>query len=200
MSVIRYSKVIAFSSIFGALALLISISGLSTILFYPPAPFLKFDISEIIDLLSLFIGGYVIGLVTTLIHMIGLFFMGIDVPIGPPLKFLAVASMFPGFFLGEWIGKKYNLSGYKSWLVSVFIAVNLRLIIMSIANIVILTMIAPQYLAFFMPFDSGSSNPIFQALLTALVIIGSYNVIHAIFTISLSTGIYDIIKRYIEIA
>jgi hypothetical protein len=132
--------------------------------------------------------------------MIGLFFMGIDVPIGPPLKFLAVLSMFPGFYLGESIGRKYNLSSYKSWVISLFIAVNLRWIIMSIANIIIITMVAPQYLTFFMPQDAGSLNPVLQALITALIIIGSYNVIHAIFTISITTGVYDVIKRYIKIA
>jgi riboflavin transporter FmnP len=199
MSAIRYSKIIAFSSIFGALAFLISISGLSTVFFYPPAPFLKFDVSEIIDLLALFIGGYVIGVMTSLIHMIGLFFMGANVPLGPSLKFLAVVSMFPGFYIGELLGRKYNLSKFYSWLISLFTATISRLIVMSIANIIVLTVIAPEFLTFFMVTNSGS-NPVLQALITALIVIGSYNVIHAIFTILLATGIYDVVKRHIKIA
>lgn len=203
MSKIRYSKVISFSSVFGALALMFSISGLSTVFFYPPAPFLKFDISEVIDVLAFFLGGYAIGLTTTFIHMLGLFFMGVDVPIGPPLKFLAIVSMFPGFYLGRLIGRKYGMSLRKADLIGFFVAVNLRWIVMSLANVIILLYVAPQYLMFFMPRDAQGAietpDIVLQALFIAIGIIASYNVIHAIFTILISAAIYGIVRRYIKV-
>ena len=204
-----YSKVIAFSSIFGALALMISLSGLATVFSYPLAPFLKFDISEVVDVVALFLGGYLVGFITTFIHMLGLFVMGVDVPIGPPLKFLAIISMFPGFYIGKILRNKMGTSAYKSNLVGYFMAVNFRWIVMTIVNAVVLLYLVPYYLTFFIPQSSGNISDInvflankelvFKALMTALGIIASYNVFHGIFTIVVSVAIYNIIKRTLNI-
>jgi len=203
---LRYSRIVAYSSIFGALALLLSLSGLLTIISYPLAPFLKFDVSEVVDLLALYIGGYIISIITIFIHATGLIFATGDV-LGPLMKFIAVLSMVPGIYLGRFIGGKLSLSSFKGELIGFILAINFRWIIMTIVNLFVLTYIAPGYLIFFMPKGSIATNsssdlilkgPImYQALITALGIIASYNVIHGIFTIVLTYSIYKVIKKYI---
>jgi len=204
---IRYSRVIAYSSIFGSLALLLSLSGLLTIISYPLAPFLKFDVSEVIDLLALYIGGYIISIITIFIHATGLIFATGDV-LGPLMKFIAVLSMVPGIYLGRIIGGKLSLSRFKGELIGFILAINFRWIIMTIVNLFVLTYIAPGYLIFFMPKSSIPTNSsgdlilkgpvMYQALITALGIIASYNVVHGIFTIVLAYSIYKVVKKYIN--
>ncbi len=175
----RESIKISYIAVFSGLALLTSISGLSSIFIYPPVPYLKFDPAEIFDMMAYFIGGFEIAILTTLIHFIGLTLLGGDI-IGPGMKFLAVLSMLSGFHLAERLGATYII---KFGVSTVF-----RVFIMSLANIYVLVIMAPGFLEVFKIYNTLFFIELdgLGLLAIALILTGVYNVLHNIFTIATS--------------
>ena len=191
-----YSKKIAITSIFGALALGISLStkGIP----YPIAPFLKIDFSEIVDLIAFLIGGELVGILTVTLHFLGLM-VNAEFIIGPPMKYIAVLSMFLGLYLS-----KLLLGEYIDWdsgkiAISMAIASITRSVIMILVNIVIILYVAPEFYGFF-EYQLSSLGFLevnfLNVILYMSVIIGSYNVIQTIFTIFLGETVFKTAKRY----
>lgn len=184
----RITIKISYIAIFSGLALLTSLSGLSNMLIYPPAPYLKFDPAEIFDMMAYFIGGFEIALMTSLIHFIGLSLLGGDL-LGPSMKFLAVVSMLIGFHVGVKIGGKY--------MVQLGISTFTRVLVMSLANIYVLVILAPGFLEVF-----NIYNKLFlidlsglELLMIALILTGAYNIIHNIFSVNIAKILVQYIKQ-----
>jgi riboflavin transporter FmnP len=91
------SVVAAYVVVFSALALVLTFSKAE--IPYPPLPYLKFDFAEIPIMMALLIGGLVPGLATAVIHWMGLS-LARGWVLGPLMKFLAVAPMVAGFWIG----------------------------------------------------------------------------------------------------
>ncbi len=171
----RRSKYIALTSVFGGLAILTSISGLSRVLVYPLVPYLKFDPAEIFIVIAYLIGGLHVGLTTSFIHLAGLMLLA-DEPIGPVMKFLAVASML----LGLEISGRLGLDRLKRYLLTT----GLRVSAMTLVNAVVLYFLFPGFLEFFNGYVSSLGlEGAFAALFLALILTGIYNAIHTVFTL-----------------
>lgn len=97
MSGYTKSVVAAYVIVFSALALVLTFSKAE--IPYPLLPYLKFDFAEIPIMMALLIGGLVPGLATAVIHWIGLS-LARGWILGALMKFLAVAPMVVGFWLG----------------------------------------------------------------------------------------------------
>ncbi len=103
MSEYAKSVVVAYVIVFSALALVLTFSKAE--IPYPLMPYLKFDFAEIPIMLALLLVGLVPGLITEVIHWIGLSIARGWV-LGPLMKILAVVPMIFGFWLGIRIHKR----------------------------------------------------------------------------------------------
>lgn len=184
----RDSIKISYIAILGGLALLTSLSGLSRLFIYPPVPYLKFDPAEIFDMIAYLLGGLEIALLTSIIHFIGLSILGGDI-LGPGMKFIAIVSMIIGFHIGGMISDRF--------IVKLFISILVRVVATSVANIYVLTVLAPGFLEVF-----NIYNKLFfidlsgiGLLLIALILTGVYNVIHNIFSIGVAETVFRQVKR-----
>src|SRR6266571_5025261 len=108
---LRPTAVLAGSATFGALASLITLAAPPAL--QPPFPilfYLKFDVSEVVDLSSFMIFGPTAGLLTALIHatILGTVAGGAGSGpfFGPSLKFLGVLSTYIGLVLAPRFGKQ----------------------------------------------------------------------------------------------
>ncbi len=184
----RVSIRISYIAIFSGLALLMSLSGISKLLIYPPVPYLKFDPAEIFDMMAYFIGGLEVALITTFIHFIGLALIGGDI-IGPGMKLLAVLSMILGYHLGVKISDKY--------IVHLGLSTITRVFIMSLANIYVLVILAPGFLEIFTIYNTlfFISLSGLELLMIALILTGVYNVIHNIFSIGIAKTLAQYTKN-----
>lgn len=196
----RYSLRIALSSVLGATAILISLSfhGIP----YPIAPFLKIDFSEIIDLLALFIGGWWVGLTVATIHFLGLM-VNTEYIIGPPMKYIAVLSMYLGIYIVLRLFKKNGGElDTKAFIASALSSSAVRAIIMILVNILVLLYIAPEFYIFFekqLLMLTGIEPSTLDVFIYISLIIGSYNVIQTIFAIIPAYILYNVIKRHITL-
>ena len=194
----RYTLKIAYISIFGALALLISLSKLE--IPYPIAPFLKIDFSEIVDLLAFFLGGEYVGILTATIHFLGLM-VNAEFLIGPPMKYIAVLSMFLGIFISEKIFGKYDKWKKKEFGVATTLSSLLRAFIMIGVNLIIILWIAPEFYDFFsyQLTSLGYANVTFlDVFIYMSLIVGSYNIIQNIVTFIVGQSTYWAARRYIH--
>lgn len=178
----RVSIKVSYIAIFGGLALLTSLSGLSRLFIYPPVPYLKFDPAEIFDVMAYLIGGLEIALLTTIIHFIGLSILGGDI-LGPGMKFIAIVSMIIGFHIGGMISDRL--------IVKLVTSIITRIIVTSIANIYVLTIVAPGFLEIFNVYNTLFFINLsgIEILLIALILTGVYNVIHNIFSIVVAEAV-----------
>ncbi len=196
----RYSLKIALSSVLGAAAIMISISfhGVP----YPIAPFLKIDFSEIIDLVALFAGGWWVGLAVATIHFLGLM-INTEFIIGPPLKYLAVLSMYLGILICNKILRiQLNINGVKN-LVAVLISSSfIRALAMIMINILVLLYVAPEFYIFFknqLASLTGVDPGEMDVFIYVGYIIGSYNIVQTLLAIIPAYIVMNIINRHLGI-
>ena len=192
----RYSKKIALTSVFGALALAVSLatSGIP----YPIAPFLKIDFSEIIDLLALLIGGEFVGLLTVTLHFLGLM-VNAEFVIGPPMKYIAVLSMFLGLYISKMLFGDYWNWDRNATIAAIVISSLIRSVVMILVNIIVILYIVPEFYGFF-EYQLGTIGFLEVNFLNVIIymslIIGSYNVVQSVFAITVGEAIFNAVKRY----
>jgi riboflavin transporter FmnP len=90
------------TAVFAALAVILTVVSQSFGLNFPLLPYLQFDLGEIAILLAFFIFGPVPAVVSSFAEFSVLWVVGQSVPIGPPLKLIAILSSL----LGLWVGVK----------------------------------------------------------------------------------------------
>lgn len=137
------SITIAYVIVFSALAIILTFSRAEVP--YPLLPYLKFDFAEVPVMLALLLGGLTPGLVTGVIHWIGLSIARGWV-LGPLMKFLAVVPMVFGFWLGMkiWRGKR----AMKVIVVALLAGIVLRIVVCAVTNTVVFLFVAPEFLKF----------------------------------------------------
>jgi riboflavin transporter FmnP len=133
--------------VFSGLAIILT--SIKAELPFPFLPYLKFDSAEIPVMVVLLLFGPVPSLITETVHWITLTLTRGDF-LGPFLKFLAVVPMIFGFWIGIEVYKRMSRgSGYNTpaalglGLVS---GIVFRVIVTTLANIVVLLFVAPGYL------------------------------------------------------
>lgn len=178
------SLLIAVAAVFGGLASVIAMLKLSFP--FPLLPFLKFDLAELPVVFSFLAFGPLLGLVTCVVYWLVLTMVTVGEwlwPIGPFMKFLAVASML----LGVWLGSKLFIKSerYGSGLLLLrmgVLAAITRMIAMSVMNYIILVVIVPESLTFVNSLLSKtlglSLGSEFELILLIMALISIFNVAH----------------------
>src|SRR5467141_2854570 len=188
---LRPTAVLAGSATFGALALLITLAAPPAL--QPPFPilfYLKFDVSEVVDLSSFMIFGPTAGLLTALIHVTILGTVaggaGSGPFFGPSLKFLGVLSTYLGLLLASRIGKQSLL---RTSLTMTSLALITRVSVMTVANYFYIVYLAQtifgiDYTGFaqFVLSQSGINLTCSGLVLYILGLTAIYNAIHVVFS------------------
>ncbi|MEM1775671.1 MAG: hypothetical protein QW079_01920, partial [Nitrososphaerota archaeon] len=104
----RNTVIISVSTIFGALSAILAMLPLSFP--FPLVPYLKFDIAEMPVYVAFLSFGPIPGFTSALTYWFVLNMFGEWAPIGPLMKFIAVASTLSGFMLGSRIlSKRFSM-------------------------------------------------------------------------------------------
>ena len=201
---LRPTAVLAGSATFGALASLITLAAPPAL--QPPFPilfYLKFDVSEVVDLSSLMIFGPTAGLLTALIHatILGTVAGGAGSGpfFGPSLKFLGVLSTYLGLLLASKIGKQ---SLMRTTLTMTSLALITRVTLMTVANyfyIVFLaqTVFGVDYTGFaqFVLSQSGVNLTGSGLIIYILGLTAIYNAVHVVFSVVVSLLLVNALMR-----
>ncbi len=179
MSIMKTRK-IADIALFAGLSVAITILGIE--IPYPILPYLKFDIAEIPIVILFFLEGFLASFVAETLHWIMLSISRGWV-LGPFMKFISIVSMLTGFWISAKFYKKIssNFKLEKIFLICLTGGITVRVIVTSIANIIVLLIIAPQFLHFAgillsnLGFSTSSSNAI---LILTLIFTALFNILH----------------------
>jgi riboflavin transporter FmnP len=174
--------------VFAALAAVLTIAKAAVQ--YPPIPYLQIDFAEIPIMISFFLFGPVVAVLTEVIHWLFLNVTGSDAPLGPAVKIMAVLSTLLGFWLGGQMYSRLGRGGTAVALSIMFaIGMLLRVSVMTAVNYVVLVYIGPMffganYLAFAKSVLQAALGWEFStdaaALFWVLLFTGLYNVINLI--------------------
>jgi len=176
----RKSVIIANVIIFSAFAVMLT--SLPAEIPYPLLPYLKFDLAEIPVMIVLLIFGPLPSLVTEVVHWIGLTITRGWI-LGPLLKFVAVVPMIVGFWLGVILYRKFSSGNSTtiSFIIGNIVGIVLRVIVTSIANILVLLAVAPEWLEY-AGFALNSvgivTTSVFEVLMWTLLLTAIFNTLH----------------------
>jgi len=179
----------AYIVVFSALAIALTFSRAE--IPYPLLPYLKFDFAEVPVVIALMLGGLIPGLVTEVIHWIGLS-LARGWVLGPLMKFLAVIPMVVGFWLGMRIHERRWT--VKSMVTSMLLGIVFRAAVCSVLSVAVLLFVAPEFLQF----SEYSLKAVginvastYDVLFWTLTLNGIFNALHVI----ISTGIAIMLFR-----
>lgn len=192
---LRPTAVLAGSATFGALASLITLAAPPAL--QPPFPilfYLKFDVSEVVDLSSFMIFGPTAGLLTALIHVTILGTVaggaGSGPFFGPSLKFVGILSTYVGLFLASRIGKQSLL---RTGLTMTSLALVSRVALTTVANYFYIVYLAKtifgiDYTGFaqFVLSQSGINLTGSGLIIYILGLTAIYNAVHVVFSVVVS--------------
>ncbi len=127
---------VAGSAVFSALAIVLSAASQALGLNVPLIPYLQFDVGEVAIVLAFFIFGPVPALVSSFVEFAGLLVYGQNLPVGPPLKLIAMVSTVAGLWIGTRIAARregVTLLGLTGWTAAMGSAV--RAAVMTVPNL-----------------------------------------------------------------
>ncbi|KYH38903.1 MAG: hypothetical protein AYL28_002110 [Candidatus Bathyarchaeota archaeon B23] len=179
----RRTAEIAATTVFSAMAVALTLAKLTVP--YPLLPYLKFDLSEVPVTVALFLLGPPPGLLSTVIYWLVLTLRAGDV-LGPAMKFAAVASMMVGFALGAFLCRRLGRGRTAMIIVGLLLGAVARVLVMSLLNFVILTLVAPHYLEFATPLLASLGLPVgtrLGALLWIIILTAIYNLLHTLLAV-----------------
>ncbi len=176
----RTSLIIAVSTVFGALSAVIGMMPLS--FSFPLIPYLKFDIAEI-PVVTAFLGfGPIPGFISALTYWFVLNIFGEWAPLGPAMKFTAVASTL----IGLWISYKL-VSRFRIPYFTIFVFSSLtRILATSISNYLVLVVVAPFFLEYAVKFLSLALGLEIEAGVGGLLIVLAFTAIYNLMHVALS--------------
>jgi len=152
---------------------------------FPPIPFLRFDPAEIPVFAALIGFGPYSAWTAAIVYYFVLLAVGEFTPIGPSMKFLAVASAMIGFWM---MSRMFAGKGIRTLLFSGLMAATvLRVFVMTAANYVVLAILFPEFLQFatntLSMFLGSPLQPNQEGLFFVLAFTAIYNILHMPFTI-----------------
>ena len=109
---------IAGGAVFSALAIVLAGASQALGLNFPLIPYLQFDLGEVAIILAFFLFGPAPALVSSFVEFMGLEAFGQNLPVGPPLKLVALVSTVAGLWAGAKIagrGGGTSLSNLTGW-------------------------------------------------------------------------------------
>lgn len=195
------SLLVAVAAVFGGLSSVIAMLRLSFP--FPLLPYLRFDLAELPVVFSFLAFGPLLGLVTSVVYWLVLTVVTTGEwlwPIGPFMKFLAVASMLAGLWLGSRTSTKSKRYGLGLLLLRMgLLATIIRIIVMSVINYVILVVVVPESLIFVnyllsttLGLSLGSG---LELILLVMVLTSIFNIAHTALSLVPSAIIVQRIER-----
>ena len=178
----------AYIVVFSALAIVLTFAKVEVA--YPLLPYLKFDFAEVPVVIALMLGGLVPGLVTDVIHWVGLS-LARGWVLGPLMKFLAVIPMVVGFWLGMRIHERRW--SVKSIVTSIMFGTAFRVAVCSVLNVAVLLFIAPEFLQFSeyslkaLGINVASTHDV---ILWTLTLNGIFNAVHVILSTAIAIMLF----------
>ena len=172
------TRSIALSAVFSALAVMLTMTNLT--IPFPLLPYLKFDFSEIPVTITFFLVGPQYSLLSTAIYWVVLTIKDGDI-LGPAMKGASVASMIIGFWIASRVTKGKNKSLSTMITSGMAIGAILRILVMSVFNYVVFTVIAPFWLDYAAGLVAALGLPTTthsQTIMYALLLTGIYNLLH----------------------
>ena len=109
---------IAGGAVFSALAIVLAGASQALGLNFPLIPYLQFDLGEVAIILAFFLFGPAPALVSSFVEFMGLEAFGQNLPVGPPLKLVALVSTVAGLWAGAKIagrGGGTSLANLTGW-------------------------------------------------------------------------------------
>ena len=131
------SKMIAATGLFAALSIILTSISQFPILSFPIIPYLQFDLGEVAIVLALLLFGPVPATASAFVEFITLMGFGVNAPIGPILKRIAILSSIAGLWFGiKLASKSSRLLPKRSLLLgsSLGFGVFARVAILTVAN------------------------------------------------------------------
>ena len=178
------TRAISLSAVFSALSVVLTMAKLT--IPFPLLPYLEFDFSEIPITSVVFLIGPEYAMLSAAIYWIVLTIRAGDL-LGPAMKFAAVASMIIGFWLVSKITNGKTQKSLQSAVTSgLVLGVVIRVLVMSVFNYVVLTVIAPfwlDYAAGFVAVLGLPTTSALQTILWVLVLTGIYNLLHTVLSV-----------------
>ncbi|MDG6900353.1 MAG: hypothetical protein JRM80_00120 [Nitrososphaerota archaeon] len=183
---------IAGSAVFSALAIVLAGASQALGLNFPLIPYLQFDVGEVAIILAFFLFGPIPALVSSLVEFAGLEVFGQNLPVGPPLKLIALVSTVAGLWIGAKIagrGGGTSLSTLTGWTAAMGSVV--RAAVMTVPNLYLIIYLygfaaIEGYLA--APFSViGITLTDSNALLLILGFTALFNVIQLVIVMAISS-------------
>lgn len=176
------------AALFGALATLLTMAKAVTTFSFPVLPYLKFELAELPVVVAFLALGPRVGLASALVYWMVLTPIGEYTPLGPAMKFAAVASMLVGMWLGLYLHRLLGLrgGGVAALALSGVFGALIRVLVMTLFNYLILAVFLPEWMVFASSLLSkaGFHVPTAQAaLLLVLAFIAVFNVAHVAFSL-----------------
>jgi riboflavin transporter FmnP len=174
---------IAGATVFGALAWFLAVPEFFKIPFYP-LTYLTFDFAEIPVMFSFLVFGPAAGIISSIVLWGTLDFVGSTGTFGATMKFIAVASSALGLWMGVSLYTRVSsrISLKRALFSGFFFSLLLRVVVMTVANYIALTVIFPDFMGFAVDLLAKASivNPSspFSGIIAILIMTGIYNVIH----------------------
>jgi len=100
------NEILVGGAVFGALAVVLTTISQALVLSFPLIPYLQFDLGEIAILLAFYVFGPVPAVTASFVEFATLMVVGINVPVGPVLKLVAVLSSLAGMWFGMSIASR----------------------------------------------------------------------------------------------
>ncbi|MEM3046015.1 MAG: hypothetical protein QW057_02905 [Candidatus Bathyarchaeia archaeon] len=182
------AKAVASVAVFAGLAAYLAL--LNLVVPYPVLPYLRFEASEIPVMVAFFVAGPIPAMSAAVVYWMILTAVGEWSPIGPALKFAAVASTLLGLWAGIAVYSrvaKRRCSSALSVSSAVITAIATRVAVCSLTNYVVIWVLFP----FFLGLATGA--------LKASLAIEAASPLAALFWISLFTGIYNAVHVLVSV-
>jgi riboflavin transporter FmnP len=151
---------------------------------FPIIPYLKFELAEIPVVIAFLLAGPFSGLLSSVIYWVILTLVGEWTPIGPAMKFLAVAPTILGLWAGFALSRRLrkNPSIAFSMIMGIVLAMVARVVATSLMNLLVLWWLFPffldmaaKYLSVTVGFQADSP---FAVLVVTLVFTALFNILH----------------------
>jgi riboflavin transporter FmnP len=194
-----------FEVVFAALcaSLAIFMTFYKVVFAFPILPYLKFELAEIPVVIAFLVAGPFSGLLSSVIYWIILTLVGEWTPIGPAMKFLAVAptilGLWAGFALSRRLRKNPGIA--MSMSVGIVLAMVARVIVTSLMNLLVLWWLFPffldiaaNHLKAILGFQADSS---YMVLLMTLVFTAVFNIMHLF--LSVIPSYYLVVKAFARV-
>lgn len=182
------AKFVASVAVFAGIAVYFTL--LKLVVPYPILPYLRFEASEIPVITAFFIVGPTAAMSASVVYWMILTAVGEFSPIGPALKFAAVASTLLGLWAGIIFAKRFaketnSLTMRMSS--GIIVATISRVVVCSLTNYAVIWILIPAFLGL----ATGS--------IKAILAIDASSPLMAFTWIMLFTGIYNIIHIFVSI-